>query len=131
EIPVRGRVTYEEAAAYRAFVDQYDQYWRTYFDPIAIRVQVEPKRVRLETVVLPLIDNTVYTTLAKLLGGEPEHLDSLPVPKRNLFSLNVRPNWEALFKECAGEEAEKVRRQLKLFNGETPVVTQGVCKLTA
>jgi hypothetical protein len=97
EIPV-ARVSWDEAAAYKAFVDQYNEYWRTYFDPIAIRVQVQPKRVRMETIVLPLIDNTVYTMLAKVLGGAPEHLDSLPVPKRNLFSLSVRLNKEELVK---------------------------------
>jgi hypothetical protein len=108
EIPV-ARVTTEEAAAYKAFVDQYNQYWRTYFDPIAIRVQVQPKRVRMETIVLPLIDNTVYTMLSKFLGGEPEHLDQLPVPKRNIFSLNVRLNKEELLKEIFGDDksAEK------------------------
>ncbi len=121
EIPV-GCVTWDEAAAYKAFVEQYSEYWRTYFDPIAIRVQVQPKRIRMETVVLPLIDNTVYTMLSKVLGGEPEHLDSLPVPKRNLFSMTVRPNWEGLLKEVVGDEAGKVHKVLALVNGEPTAV---------
>jgi hypothetical protein len=97
EIPVK-HVTADEAAAYEAFLEQYNQYWRTYFDPVAIRVQVQPKRVRLETIVLPLMDNTVYTMLSKVLGGRPERLDKLPVPKRNIFSVNVRLNKEELLK---------------------------------
>ncbi|HVG18403.1 MAG TPA: hypothetical protein VNI02_05070, partial [Blastocatellia bacterium] len=63
EIPL-AQVNGEEAEAYRAFVTQYNQYWRTFFDPIAIRVQATPQRVRLETIILPLIDNSIYTALA-------------------------------------------------------------------
>ncbi|HYT89697.1 MAG TPA: hypothetical protein VEL76_13400 [Gemmataceae bacterium] len=103
EIPVC-QITGEEADLYDAFLKDYEQYWRTYFDPIAIRVQVTGKRLRLETIVLPLIDSTVYTTLAKVLGGEPEHLDTLPVPKRNLFSVNVRLNREGWLKEMLVKE---------------------------
>ena len=53
-------------------MQQYSQYWRTFFDPIAIRIQVTPERYRLETIVLPLIDNTLYSFLAQSLGGEPQ-----------------------------------------------------------
>src|SRR5205823_2467376 len=38
EIPV-ARVTGAEADEYKAFLDEYNQYWRTYFDPIGIRIQ--------------------------------------------------------------------------------------------
>jgi hypothetical protein len=82
--------TAEEVSAYREFVKDYNQYWRSYFDPIAIRLQVTAKRLRAETLVLPLIDNTIYTALSKALGGAPEALDNQPVPRRNLFSLNLR-----------------------------------------
>ena len=49
-------VTDAEAAAYRMFVQRYNQYWRQFFDPIAIRLQISPERYRAETIVLPLID---------------------------------------------------------------------------
>src|SRR5262249_54351029 len=32
-----------EADEYKRFLDEYNQYWRTYFDPIAIRIQVTPE----------------------------------------------------------------------------------------
>src|SRR5262249_28612431 len=32
-----------EAAEYRAFVSEYNQYWRTFFDPIALRIQATPQ----------------------------------------------------------------------------------------
>jgi hypothetical protein len=102
EIPVT-QVSSDEAEAYRAFVEQYNQYWRTYFDPIALRLQVRPDRYRVETIVLPLIDNSIYTGLARILGGTPEPLDALPVPKRNIFSVAVRFNKDALLGEAGVE----------------------------
>jgi len=95
EVPVE-EVSAQEAELYRRFVDRYSRYWQRYFDPIAIRVQVTPEQFRAETLILPLIDNTAYTFLAALLGGEPEPLDSLPVPKSNIFSVVVRLNKEVL-----------------------------------
>jgi Protein of unknown function (DUF1559) len=95
EIPLT-EVTGDEADQYKAFLDNYNQYWRTYFDPIALRIQVRPERYRIETIVLPLIDNSVYTTLAQATAGPPGALDALPVPKRNIFSVAVRLNKTAV-----------------------------------
>lgn len=89
EIPL-STVTQAEATEYKAFVDNYNQYWRTFFDPIAVRFQLGPKKHRIETVVLPLIDNSVYTNLASVLGGKPETLDDLPIPDRNIFSVGLK-----------------------------------------
>jgi len=73
EIPETS-VTTSEADAYRQFVTEYSQYWRTFFDPIAIKVQATPDRYRLETIVLPLINNSMYQSMAMALGGEPKPL---------------------------------------------------------
>ncbi|MHB8901207.1 MAG: hypothetical protein ACYC6Y_20855, partial [Thermoguttaceae bacterium] len=89
ELPVRS-ITPAEAQQYRQFVEQYSQYWRRFFDPIAIRVQVTPEQYRVETIILPLIDNSVYSGLAGVLSGEPEPLDALPVPERNIFTVATR-----------------------------------------
>jgi hypothetical protein len=105
EIPV-SQVNGVEADDYRAFVTEYNQYWRTFFDPIAIRIQATPQRFRLETIILPLIDNSIYSSLASGLAGEPESLDSGPVPKRNIFSVGVRLNKELLFAKPASKPGE-------------------------
>jgi hypothetical protein len=93
-------VTAAEAEAYRQFLSQYNSYWRTFFDPIAIRLKVSPERIRAETIVLPLIDNSIYTGLATFLGGPTEPLDSLPVPKRNIFSVAARVNKQAVLQRA-------------------------------
>ena len=84
------RSTRRRSPGVQEFVTEYSQYWRRYFDPIAIRLQVTPKQYRAETIILPLIDNSIYTGMATSLGGEPEPLDALPVPEKNIFSVAVR-----------------------------------------
>lgn len=103
EIPVK-EVSRDEADEYRDFLENYNQYWRTFFDPIALRIQSTPKRYRIETIVLPLIDNSIYTNMARAFGGKPEPLDILPVPKRNIFSMAVRLNKHDLLREAGMEE---------------------------
>ncbi|HKQ51531.1 MAG TPA: hypothetical protein VJT74_04125 [Pyrinomonadaceae bacterium] len=97
EIPAT-QVSGAEADEYEAFLAQYNQYWRTYFDPIALRLKASAGQYRVETLILPLIDNSIYTGLAAALKGEPEPLDALPVPPRNIFSLALRLNKEPLLK---------------------------------
>jgi prepilin-type processing-associated H-X9-DG protein len=99
EIPLH-EVKGTEADAYQAFLREYNQYWRMYFDPIAMRLQINPKGYRLETIVLPLIDNSIYTGLSGVLGGQPEALDGLPVPRRNIFSVAARFNKEQLLRSA-------------------------------
>src|SRR5262249_2639727 len=94
------------------FLNEYNSYWRTFFDPIGVRVQVTPKQYRLETIVLPLIDNSIYTGLAYSLNGKPEPLDALPVPKRNIFTVAGRFNTEALLKHELMRQAKDLPSQL-------------------
>src|SRR5262249_7049390 len=68
----------------------------------------------LETIVLPLIDNSVYQALARMLGGKPEPLDNLPVPKRNIFSIAFRFNKEELM-ELGGLSESKLPPNAKKF----------------
>jgi hypothetical protein len=94
-------VTGTEADEYAAFLEEYNNYWRTFFDPIAVRIQATPERYRLETIILPLIDNSIYQGLAAAFNGKPEALDALPVPKRNIFTVAGRINKEHLLEETA------------------------------
>lgn len=105
-----GSVTPQEAEQYREFVERYSRYWRRFFDPIAIRLKVAPDEYRAETIILPLIDNSLYTGLARTLGGEPEPLDTLPVPKRNIFSVATR------FEKPPREEFKELKRPYFLRN---------------
>lgn len=108
ESPV-SQVNGDEADEYRAFLKAYNEYWRLYFDPIAVRIQVRPEHYRVETIILPLIDNSIYTALSHVLGGEPEPLDSLPVPRRNILSVFARfnPNAVLEYLDVGDKDVEK------------------------
>jgi hypothetical protein len=82
-------VSGDEAEEYKQFLPGYEEYWRTYFDPIVVRVQASAKQYRLETLVLPLLENSVYTTMAAVLGGKPAALDALPTARREIGGLWV------------------------------------------
>ena len=124
EIPVT-RVTEAEAARYKQFLDRYNSYWRTFFDPIAIRVQLTPERYRAETIILPLIDNSIYSSMAMALGGEPEPLDGLPVPDRNIFSMAFKlhkarllaaSGWKPPEPEVVRQDGPEVNVRLSVAN---------------
>jgi hypothetical protein len=116
EIPVR-EVTKGEADQYKSFLAEYNQYWRMFFDPIALRLQITPERYRLETIVLPLIDNSIYTGLASVLAGKPEPLDALPVPPRNIFSVAVRVNKGNAEEKTVKPPPQDWRNALRYFLG--------------
>jgi hypothetical protein len=124
-------VTGTEADEYSAFLNEYNNYWRRYFDPIAIRIKVTPERYRLETIVLPLINNSIYQGLAEMLNGKPEPLDALPVPRRNIFTVAGRFNKESLMKEVIGgtdpyaEADQKMAQALGITEAEARALGAG------
>jgi hypothetical protein len=106
ETPV-GSISALEARDYEQFLEQYNRYWSTYFDPIAIRLKSGADFDRAETIVLPLIDNSIYTQLAGALGGKTESLDGLPVPGRNILTTAFRFNKRAIIDSHLDERTLK------------------------
>ncbi|MEZ6064197.1 MAG: hypothetical protein R3B90_00480 [Planctomycetaceae bacterium] len=49
-----------------------------------MRAKLGDDGYRLETIVLPLIDNSIYSDMARAFGGDVEPLDTLPVPQQHL-----------------------------------------------
>ena len=87
--------TAAEAAAYEDYRRNYEQFWRQFFDPIAVRLdQTAGDRMELETFILPLIDSTVYRGIreAVLSADAPVALDvpSLEPQPVAVFSINLR-----------------------------------------
>ncbi|HYG75551.1 MAG TPA: DUF2950 family protein [Planctomycetota bacterium] len=135
EIPVT-KVSKSEAEEYNQFVREYSQYWRTFFDPIALRLQITPQRYRIETLILPLIDNSIYTQLAAAMAGETAALDAAPVLKRNICSVAFKLNKSLLTKQeltlfwmLATEAAKETNLPFKEFlsNGIGDNIALHVC----
>ncbi|MEJ7590390.1 MAG: hypothetical protein WKF77_02500 [Planctomycetaceae bacterium] len=106
EIPETS-VTTSEAEAYGQFVTEYSQYWRTFFDPIAIKVQATPERYRLETIVLPLINNSLYQSMAMALGGEPKPL-AVNVTSDTVMSLSFAIAKQRLLEQSGWQPPEEI-----------------------
>jgi hypothetical protein len=117
EIPVQ-YITQDEKRQYEDFRLRYDQYWRVFFDPIAIRVQMAPEKYRVETIVLPLIDNSIYTGMAAAFGGDVEPLDALPVPDSNIFSINLRVRDTSFIAQMLGEFDDQLEFDLRAIKRE-------------
>ena len=58
------QVTAPEADVYNRFRLEYLGLWRQFFDPIGMRVALKDGQVKLDTYILPLIQNTATTSCA-------------------------------------------------------------------
>ena len=68
ELPLT-RVTQAEADAYNRWRDGYQENWRQYFDPIAVRFSVTARRLSAEVTVMPLIAGTDYRQVINVTSG--------------------------------------------------------------
>jgi hypothetical protein len=63
------KVTSAEADAYNRWRNGYQQNWRQFFDPVAIRFSMGPRRLSAEVTVMPLIAGTDYRRYISLTSG--------------------------------------------------------------
>lgn len=63
------KVSQDEADNYRRWRDGYQQNWRQYFDPIAVRIAVKKNRLSADVTVMPLIDQSEYRSFIELTSG--------------------------------------------------------------
>lgn len=85
EVPLE-RVTRQEEEQYKAFVENYNRYWTQFFDPIGIRIKMD-QNIRIQTCILPLIQNSWYDGLAAFSGRTPGELTESSVLPRTILSL--------------------------------------------
>ncbi|HEY3801961.1 MAG TPA: hypothetical protein VGL61_05110 [Kofleriaceae bacterium] len=68
DLPPVVTVTEAERDAYARFASTYEGYWRSYIDPIAIRIAVAADTLAVDMRVLPLIDASDYRKLLEIVG---------------------------------------------------------------
>ncbi len=97
-------VTPREANLYKEYVNNYNRYWRRYFDPIALRVNDEKDGfLEATTYILPLIDNSAYTALRDTLVMA-QAPNTLKIPAFSpdpmvMFSFNLQEKiWQSVIK---------------------------------
>lgn len=99
ETPV-GNVTSLEERSYKRYIENYNSYWRRFFDPIGIRINDAPGRsLEATTFILPLIDNSIYNTLRESLLRREDAV-KMKIPEISsepvlMLSFNLRDSaWE-------------------------------------
>ncbi len=113
-------VTPAEAEAYRMYVENYSEYWRRFFDPIAIRLDdVGTDQLELSTFILPLVDNSIYNGLRMMLAHQDDQQTlSIPIVEPApvvQFSVNLKDQaWQLI----AGNFSEFFTR----YSGASPAM---------
>jgi hypothetical protein len=91
ELPI-DRVTEREQQSYERFRQEYLGLWRQYFDPIGMRIGLKDQQVRVETYILPLIQNSSYGQLRQVVGGGTTVLDPASISPKTLLQLTTHLN---------------------------------------
>jgi len=114
------QVTPEEANAYRLYVENYSNFWRRFFDPIAVRLdEVGTDQLELSTFILPLVDNSIYNGLRMVLADQSDEatlfvpiVEPTPVVQ---FSVNLN---EQAWQQIAGNFSDFFTR----YSGASPAM---------
>jgi hypothetical protein len=113
------QVTQSEADAYRAYVQEYSNFWRQFFDPIAMRLDETPDGMDLTTFILPLLDSALYNGVRTVVAADAQPM-AAPVldPKPVLMlSLRMTPDaWAKLTRDILGNAAAMMRLDTTLFD---------------
>jgi hypothetical protein len=91
-------VTAKEAEAYRSYMENYNRFWRQFFDPIAVRIDDAPDGgMEMTTFILPLVDNSLYNGIKEVLvsgSGTPLNVPRFSPEPVLVLSLNLgEPSW--------------------------------------
>jgi hypothetical protein len=94
ELPI-DKVTPTESAEYNRFRMEYLGLWRQYFDPIGMRVSLRDGRVKLDTYILPLIENSAYNRLRAITGKGTVRLDPARLSPKTLAQYMMHLSTDA------------------------------------
>lgn len=104
-----------EKKAYKFYLDNYNRFWRRFFDPIAIRLNQETdKQMEVSTFILPLINNSIYEELRAMVVSDDKDAKPLNIPildPKPVAQLSLNLN-KALWKENADEFAHEFLEQV-------------------
>jgi hypothetical protein len=85
-----------EKDAYAEYLTNYNRFWRRFFDPIAIRYEQKPGgQHELETFILPLIENSLYSGIRQAVSSNDNPLPVPVIEPTPVAVLSVNLNDEA------------------------------------
>lgn len=89
------RVSRQEQQEYERYKQRYAAFWQPMFDPVAVRIRVQPT-VKLEVCVLPLANGTLYENWRRWLDEQPRRLDTVGMAESTVASLAMVPGGERI-----------------------------------
>lgn len=110
ELPIKN-ITEQERSSYQAFVDNYEHYWRRYFDPIGVRIKVGPK-IKFDVTILPLIADSSYDSLKDMSAGNLVRIEPAKFPPETLFRLVFHINPD-------GRDLKEFKNFFQLMNSQS------------
>ncbi len=84
ELPI-DKVTEGESRQYDQFRREYLGLWRQYFDPIGLRFSLKEGQIKLDTYILPLVQNSQYNELRRVTGDGTVSLDVGAIGPATIF----------------------------------------------
>ena len=87
ELPVLN-VSAREAEEYNRYTTRYASFWQQVFNPIALRIGVEPN-LKLEASILPFANSELYSLLQSMVDKRPLPLDSIHYARSALISYSI------------------------------------------
>ncbi len=105
------KVTEQEKKAYDNYRENYERFWRQFFDPIAVRVDLKPEQeVETTVFILPLINSSVYDTVRTFFrnqeGTPPLKRPVIEPAPIAMMSLNLSEDMWIDFLEGVSEVVE-------------------------
>ncbi len=89
------QVSKAEAAEYDRYKGRYAGFWQKAYDPIAVRITVQP-RVKLEACVLPFTNSSLYDELRQVVNQSPRPIDMSRIAPSAVASLVLVPGREKM-----------------------------------
>lgn len=115
EVPI-DKITPTERSEYTRFRDSYRNYWRRYFDPIAVRIKVD-RTISFEISIAPLLEESRYNELKRLTGAQPAKFDLAGVSTSTLARFQVHLDKNAREVQELGQMGTSVMgRDVKLMD---------------
>jgi uncharacterized protein (TIGR03000 family) len=144
ELPIEN-VTVREQREYEEFRKEYIGSWRQYFDPMGLRIRMTepmetdkgetiPGEVRLESFVMPLVDNSQFSELRQLTGDGSIKIDPAMFDGKTIlqflghFSPHARERKEidGFFKQQGVPEFNWLGSWFTLKLDDSPIFTKMV-----
>jgi len=86
-------VSKTEAAEYDRYKQRYAAFWQQAFDPIAVRITVEP-RLKLEACVLPFANGSFYQQVRQMVDKNPRPIGTARIAPSAVTSVMLVPGRE-------------------------------------